>query len=66
MYDHSLHCRRKHFCRYMLVTFLSLHASITKEIFKRHKKIALKLMVNKELRYLRKVNMLISKILNEM
>ena len=60
MYDHSLHCRRKHFCRYCL------HASITKEIFKRHKKIALKLMVNKELRYLRKVNMLISKILKEM
>ena len=30
MYYHSLHCRRKHFCRYYL------HASITEEILKRH------------------------------
>ena len=30
MYYHSLHCRRKRFCRYCL------HASITEEILKRH------------------------------
>ena len=30
MYYHSLHCRRKHFCRYCL------HASTTEEILKRH------------------------------
>ena len=30
MYDHSLHCGRKHFCRYCL------HAFITEEILKHH------------------------------
>ena len=30
MYDHSLNCRRKHFCRYCL------HAFITEEILKHH------------------------------
>ena len=53
MFDHSLHRGRKHFCRYCLHTF------ITEEIVKR----ALKLMVNKRLRCLRKVTMLNSKIL---
>ena len=43
MYDHSLHRERKHFCRYCL------HVFIKEEILKRHIKIALKLMVNKEL-----------------
>ena len=30
MYDHTLRCRRKHFCRYCLHTF------VTEEILKRH------------------------------
>ena len=30
MYDHSLHCGRKHFCRYCLLAF------ITEEILKHH------------------------------
>ena len=30
MYDHSLHCGRKHFCNYCS------HAFITEEILKRH------------------------------
>ena len=37
MYDYSLHCRRKHFCRYCL------HAFITEEILKRHIKDYLKI-----------------------
>ena len=32
MYDHTLHCRKKHFCRYSLQTFS------TGEILKRHVK----------------------------
>ena len=30
MYDHSLHCGRRHFCHYCV------HAFITEEILKRH------------------------------
>ena len=41
MYDHSLHCGRKHFCRYCFNAF------ITEETLKRHIKIAFKLIVNK-------------------
>ena len=59
MYDHPLNCGRKHFCGYCL------HAFITNEMLKRHIKIALKLMVNKRLKCLRKVNMLNSKIFKE-
>ena len=42
-YDYSLHRGRKHFCRYCLYAF------ITEEILSVILKIALKLMVNKEL-----------------
>ena len=37
MYDYSLHCERKHFCRYCL------HAFITGEILKRYIKHCLKI-----------------------
>ena len=37
MYDHSLHCGRKHFCRYCL------HAFITEEILKHHIKDSFKI-----------------------
>ena len=58
MYNNSLHRGRKHFYRYCL------HAFITEEISV-ILKIVLKLMVNKRLRCLRKVNMLNSKLLKE-
>ena len=51
MYDHTLHHGRKHFCCYCLQAFS------TDEILKLHiTKAALKLMVHKGLRCLRKVN----------
>ena len=59
MYDNSLHSRKKYFCRYCL------HGSIAEEILNVILKISLKLMVNKRLRCLRKVNMLTLKILKE-
>ena len=64
MYDYRLHLGGKQFCYYSLQVFS------TEEILKRHikdviLKIALKLMVNKLLKSLRKVNMLKSKILKE-
>ena len=59
MYDHSLDHERKHFCCYCL------HVFITEEILKCHIKDCFKLMINKWLRRLRKVNMLNSKILKE-
>ena len=42
-YDHSLHCGKKHFCRYRLQAFITL------EILKRHIKDCFKMMVNKRL-----------------
>ena len=51
MYDHTLHHRQKQFCPYCLQAFS------TAEILKSHV-VALKLMVNKQLTYLEKVNML--------
>ena len=59
MNDYSLHRGAKHLCRYFLQAF------ITEEILKRQVKIALKLMLSKELQCLRKVNMLNSKNLKE-
>ena len=47
------------FCRYCLRTF------ITEEILRRHSKDCLKLVVNKRLRCLRKVNIINSKIFGE-
>ena len=55
MHNHTLHCRRKHFCRYCLQEFS------TEEILK----IALKLMVNKGFRCPKKMNTLNSKFLKE-
>ena len=59
VYDHSLYRRRKYFCRYCLQAF------IREKILKIILKVALKLMTNKQLRCLRKVNMLNLKILKE-
>ena len=58
-YYHSLHRERKHFCGYCLHDFLQ------KKFWGVILKIALKLMVNKWLRCLRKVNKLNSKVLKE-
>ena len=55
MYDHTLHRERKHLYRYCR----------TAEKWKYHIKDCLNLMVNKILRYLRKMNILNSKILEE-
>ena len=60
MYDPSLHCRRKHICCYCL------HAFITEEILKVILETALKLMINKELKCLKKVNILSSKIMKKL
>ena len=57
MYDQTLHRGRKHFCRYLFLK--------TAEKLKCHIKIALKLMVNKLLRCLKRVNVLNSKTLEE-
>ena len=43
MYDYTLHCERKYFCRYCLKAFSA------EKIIKSHIKTALKLMANKEL-----------------
>ena len=51
MFDHTLHRGRKHFCRYCLQGFSA------KKLLKCQVKIALKLMVNKWLRCLEKMNM---------
>ena len=60
MYDHSLHRGRKHFCCYCF------HGFITEKNWKHHiKDCFLKLIVNKWLRCLKKVNMLNSKIFKE-
>ena len=59
IYDHSLHHARKYFCRYCL------HAFITEETLKHHIKDCFKIMANKRLRCLRKVNMLNLNILQE-
>ena len=58
MYDHSWHRGKKHFCRYCL------HAFITEDILKRHIKYSFKVN-GKQLRCLKKVDMLNSKILKE-
>ena len=52
MYDYTPNHGRKYFCRYCLQAFN------TKEILKRHVKIALKLIVNKGLMMPKKVIML--------
>ena len=57
VYHHSLNRGRKNFCRYCF------HAFMTKEILKRHIKDYFKINGEKRLRYLRKMNMLNSKIL---
>ena len=59
MFDHTLHRGRKHFCRYCLQAFSS------EEILKCHIIDCLKLMANKELKRLKKVNMLNSKIMKD-
>ena len=59
MYDHTLHHGRKHFCCYCLQAFNR------EEILKCHFKIVLKLMVNKGLKCLKKMNTLNSKYLKE-
>ena len=60
MHDHLLDGGRNFFfCRYCLRTF------ITEEILRRHSKDCLKLVVNKRLRCLRKVNIINSKIFGE-
>ena len=59
IYVHSLHPGRKHFSRYFL------HDFITEEILERHLNIALKLMLNKPLKCLGKLNILYSKTLKE-
>ena len=55
MYDHTLHHGRKDFCHYCLQGFRAAEKL----------KIALKLMVNKLLRCLRRVNILHSKTMKE-
>ena len=57
MYDHTLHCRRKHFCRYYLQLLVELKYYKVILIF------ALKLMLNKLLTCLKKMNLLDSKII---
>ena len=57
MLGHTLHRRRKHFCRYCVQAFRTAE--------KLKLKILLKLMVNKLLRCLRKVNILNSKFMEE-
>ena len=52
MYNYSLHPGKKPFSRYCL------QAYITEKVLKVKSKIALKLMVNKELKCLKKVNKL--------
>ena len=60
MYDHSLHCGRKHFCSYCLYVF------IIEEILRCHIKDCFKINGKmKRLRCLRMMNMLNSKILKE-
>ena len=60
MYDHTSHHGKKHFCRYFLQALLS-----TEEIVKRHIKDCFKIMANKDLKCLKKVNMLNSNIIKE-
>ena len=50
MYDHSLHCRKKHFCVYCLQTF------ITKEILKRRIKDCCKINSKKRSKMPKKMN----------
>ena len=57
MHNHTLHRRKKDFCRYFFKVFG------TKKMLK-SLKIALKLMANKNLLYLKKAHMLNSKIMN--
>ena len=57
MYGHTLHRRRKHFCRYCVQAFRTAE--------KLKLKILLKLMVNKLLRCPRRVNILNSKFMEE-
>ena len=56
MYDHKLHCGRKHFRCYYLQAFSTGNVTL---------KIPLKLMVNKVLKRLQRVNTLDSKIMRE-
>ena len=58
MYDDTFHHGRKHFCHYCFKAFS------TEEILS-FDLISLKLMVNKPFRWLKKVNMLNSKIMKE-
>ena len=48
MYDHSLHCRRQHFCHYCL------HAFITEKILKRHIKDCFKINDKQKIKMSRK------------
>ena len=59
MYDHTLHCLRKHFCRYSLKGFSR------KEILKYHFKDCFKINGEQSIRCLKKVNMLNSKIMRK-
>ena len=60
MYNHKLHRGGKHFCRYCLPAFIT-----GRKYLKFMLMIALRLMVNKLLRCLKKLNMLNSKIMKE-
>ena len=57
MYDHSLHCGRKHFCR--------KHAFITEEISERYIKNFFKINSKQRILMPKKVNMLNSRTLKE-
>ena len=59
MYDHILHRRRKHFCRYCLQSFS------TSEILKRHLKDCFETNGKQRIKVRKKVNMLNSKISKE-
>ena len=57
MYDHTLHCGRKHFCH------SSLHAFSIEDILKRHIKECFKINDKQGFRCLKKLNTLNSKFL---
>ena len=60
MYNHTIPCRKKHFCHHCLQAF-----GTEKKILKRHTKDCFKIKGNKELQCLKKANMLNSKIMNK-
>ena len=59
MFDHSLHCGRRHFCR------CCSHAYITEEIFKSPIKDSFKINGKQKIKMPKKMNMLNSKILKQ-